>query len=65
MMQNATLIVSQSGLERLVLGTRLRRLDWRDVRRIRQFVLYSRPSAPAVTQNPPPMSGSNSSTLMP
>ncbi len=43
-MQNATLVLDPSGLERLVLGIRVRRLDWRDVCRIRQFALYSRAS---------------------
>ncbi len=44
LMQNATLALDSSGLERLVWNVSVRRVDWRNVRRIRQFVLYSRAS---------------------
>ncbi len=47
-MQNATLTLDPSGVEKLALNIRLRRLDWRSVGRIRQFALYSRASGKTV-----------------
>jgi hypothetical protein len=44
LLQNATLVLSPSGLERFILGIRVRRVAWSDIRRIREFALFSRAS---------------------
>ena len=43
-MQNATLILSSTGIERTVLGMGVRRCAWSEIRCIKQFALYSRAS---------------------
>jgi hypothetical protein len=44
LLQNATLVLSPSGLERFILGIRVHRVTWGDIRGIREFALFSRAS---------------------
>ena len=42
LLQNATLVLSPSGLERFILGIRVRRITWSGIRGISEFALFSR-----------------------